>query len=635
MDSTLPDFPLHPWPPIVGRHAAAGPVSDPRGGDSSALDPRHDEQPGPAPLRNGDLDGYRRRRGAGAPFKDNYEALLRELPAEVADRLTQLQKESRAAWLFELPRGEQALLVGNALSGLVQPLASVGFQVTLLDPWADRAELALDAAEAVVPTRVRRVPWTGRVPLPFGDRSFDLVIDEELPTDRSWLDELRRVCDGELLVQGDNRWGYKRSSGRYWDYRVPGPIEYLREGLAPGHGERSLGAYRRSLSDPEFAEPRAYALYPHRRDFAHVVALDASHPSLCIGPAERRNPPKIWAQRLGLFRHLTPSFALLLQRRERIPLPVRIDTILTELAERIGEPAPRAEHLIGTRGNTALIQTRLPGASPEDPRGRWTLHVPLCVHHGPALDRHIESLRRVAEQFPEVPVPEALFAGELDGVWLTCERRLGGEASHHWIGAHPAADRLIRSASKNLAALVTRATTPLDSREFAELVEDRLEVLLRGDLSERSKRALEALVSQAKEVLLGSSLPRMLVHGDLRAKHVQATSEGQPLGYLDWGTARGDDLPGYDLVHLLVHNRKQRHGERDDEAWRKLRERRGIRPSEREALEGYFDSLGIDEASADALLSLYPLFVGHTAEAHWPFSRPAWFEKHFDLDAEA
>lgn len=615
---TLPQHPAPEWPAIRGEVPAA---------PATRVDP--------APLAEGDLRAYRARKAEGLPFKANYEALLRELPPDRADRLTQLQKESRGAWLFEIPRGPHALLVGNALSGVVQPLASVGYGVSLLDPSPDRAELALDAAESTVGGCVRVVTLGAGARLPFDDRAFDLVIHEDWPSHPDMIDEMRRVCAGELVVQGDNRWGYKRSSGKYWDYRVPGPLEYLAEGLAPKHGERSLGAYRRALAHPEFRRPRAYALYPHRRDFAHVVALDRSTPRLCIGPAERRNLPKVWAQKLGLFRHLTPSFGLVLPRRGRAELPSRMDTVLAKLADRIGEPMPTAEHLIGTRGNTALVQTHVPGSDPEDPRGRWTLHVPLCVHHGPALARHLQSLRDVAEHAPTVPVPEALFGGEVDGVWLTCERRLGDEAAHHWIGNPHVADRLARCASGHLASLTTRAADPLTSAEFESFVEERLEVLLRGDLDPASKQALRRLVDAARDVLVGASMPRVHVHGDLRAKHVQSTAEGEPLGYLDWGTARNVDVPGYDLVHLLVHNRKQRHGERDDVAWRKLRERQGIRPAEREALDGYFERLKIDDGAADALVSLYPLFVGHTAEAHWPFSRPAWFEKHFELRDES
>lgn len=583
----------------------------------------------PDPPIPGELAPFFRARAAGLDFRDAFEALLRALPEARADRLMQLRKESRGAWLALLStRSGEALLAGDSLSGAAIPLAAFGHRVTLLDPSRERLALALDAAAQQVPGRVRGVVGGANGRLPFADARFDLVVSEEPRFD---LDELRRVARGELFALRDNRLGYKRSSGRTGDFHVPSPFEYALGALRPPRGERTLAGWRRAASSADFAPPRAFALYAHRRDFAQVVALDARWPRLAIGPNERRNVAKLAAHALGLFPTFAPSFAIHAKRRELMDLPTRAERWLVELAERLGEVRPALEHLIATRGNTAVLLSAVPGARDEDPCGRFALHVPMDQRHVRGLELHMDSLRRVRDQFPRVPVPEPLFVGEIDGVWMTCERRLGGVAAHQVARNAERADALLARAAEHLAELRTAPARAFDARDFERELEPRFELLFQRLPEPDTRRGLEGLRERARRELEGLALPRVLAHGDLRAKHMQLARDGSVLGYLDWGTAEGAELPGRDLLHLLVHARKQIGSEREGESWRRLLEPSALRAGERRALAIYREGLGFDERAWTALALVYPVLVGHTAESNWPHTRPGWFARGFGI----
>ena len=118
------------------------------------------------------------------------------------------------------------------------------------------------------------------------------------------------------------------------DFHIPGPLAFARRALVPSDGERSLRGYRKLLREQGFAPVRCFALYPHRREFSQVVALDEPLPALAVGRRERENRIKVAARSLGLFPLFTPSFALIGARK---PLTPRFERILDTLAERTGE----------------------------------------------------------------------------------------------------------------------------------------------------------------------------------------------------------------------------------------------------------------------------------------------------------
>jgi hypothetical protein len=103
------------------------------------------------------------------------------------------------------------------------------------------------------------------------------------------------------------------------------------------------------------------------------------------------------------------------------------------------------------------------------------------------------------------------------------------------------------------------------------------------------------------------------------------------LAYLDWGTAEMPGLPYQDLLYLVVHQRKQEQDLSAGDAWRLVRDRRGLREDEARALDGYARRTGIDTETARALEQAYPVFVAAMAEKNWDYSRPRWLHRQFAI----
>ena len=565
---------------------------------------------------------------AGRPFKAVLEELLRALEPSQADAMMLRIKESRGTWsLLAEPGGGRALFLGDPLSGTVTALAFLGFQVTIVDGDPGRITLAMIRDRSLAGGRARAVR---AVParLPFVDRGFDLVA-AELPGgggfEDSVLGELRRVCKGSLALVADNRLAYKRSTGLRGTFRVPGPLEWIARVARPESSERTLAAYRRLISG-EASSVRAFALYPDARDFSHVVSLDGPRPALTIGPKERQNKLKMAARAAGLFRHFTPSFAIL-SSRQRGGEP-RLERILSQLAERLEEPAPEADVLVATRSNVALVLTAPAGRAPDGGAGCWSLHIPLGPQKADMTRRHFGFLERIRGEFPAIPVPEPLFLGELDGVLVSCERRLPGLSAPQITGDRERTRRLYGDPRKLAASLILGPASPLSEEEYERFVADRFRFVGRQCAVPETERRIERAVDSARERLVGTSFPRVLYHADLRSKHVQIREDGSVLGILDWGASEEEFLPYVDLAHLVGHQRKQELDCSPAESWRMLRER-DLQPHERELLEGYAADLSLPRELVEVVEEFHPLFVAGMAERNWDYSRPRWVHRQF------
>jgi aminoglycoside phosphotransferase (APT) family kinase protein len=609
------------------------------------LQPAH--APSPWPLEPGSLDRTFGRALSGMPFRTTLEALLLDISEERAERLMLLLREARGAWFPLLcARGGELLFIGNAISGTVTPLCDAGYRVTVLDRSLDRLRFARLRNEAHSPDRTELVAGGDAERLPFSDGSFDVVVQEgglpgargaESPDERDagrtfahQISECRRVSRGELVLVADNRLAYKRSSGRRGAFRVPGPFEYLSAALAPERGERTLAGYRRALTNAGCRSVRAFALYPHSGDFSHVVAIDEKTPALTIGPMERKNRLKLAGRALGLFPVLTPSFALI-GERPRSSDPTRIERVLSELAERIGEPTPVIEQLVSTRGNTAIIHTSIPGAPDTEPRGRWTLHLPLAPKNIPQCERHYRTLELLRARFPSVPVPEPLFLGRADGVSVTCERRARGWTAPQRTGDVRRIARMLRDTAEHFAKLVVREPAPFTEEHFAEQVHARFELAAAHAAVPSTIANLRRMEDELRERLIGKKIARVIYHADMRAKHVQIDPDGRVTAYLDWGTAEPAGLPYQDLLQLIVHERKQEAGLTAAAAWALVREREALRDYEREALETYAQAVGLDDETCRASELMYPVLVAAMAEKNWAYSRPRWLHQQFGL----
>jgi aminoglycoside phosphotransferase (APT) family kinase protein len=585
-------------------------------------------------LAPGFLRPHLARLEAGAPFREVLEALLLEVPPATAERLGLVLREGRGAWLPLLATsGGRALLVGDALSGTAHALAALGFVPTLLDTDEERLALERFRCEALVGVRPETVRFDDGPRLPFEDASFDLVVREAGATapPAGWRHderELWRVCRGELVVTADNRLGYKRSLGARGRFAVTRPLELVARALRPGPGVRTLAGHRRALSLPGAGAPRALALYPSAADFTHVVALDEPAPRLHIGPKERRNRLKMVGHRLGLFPWLTPSFALV-ARRSGVAARPRIERVLDALAEETGEERPRLDEWIATRGNCVVALTRPARGDGEE--GRWCLHVALGPHKHAQVERHDRVIRELWEAGSPVPVPEPIWSGELEGLRLTCERRLRGLTAPQRSGEAPVMRRMFEEVARHLERLVEEPPETLDEADFRRHFAWRFEVVARHCGREATRRNLERLRDETRERVLGRAMPRVLQHADLRSKHVQIDDTGGVLGFLDWGSSRSLDVPYFDLLQLLVHEEKQARGGRVGDAWRRLLLEERLPGWARETLDGHAAAIGLDPEVARAVERAFPVFVAAMAESNWDYSRPRWVHRSFDL----
>ena len=560
-----------------------------------------------------DFEHFFRREEQGCTYRRALEALLLELDDAAADLLALELREGRAAWLTQLcASGGRALFAGKASSGTLTALALQGFTLDVLDLDAQRARFAAFRAREQTAGRVTFVQR------PTGPYRL-VVLEDGLPAQLAPFVELLEP-EGELVLVADNRLGYKRSLGKKGEFAVPGPFAYARLALARDSRERTLGGYRRALRRAGASEVEGFALYPHRLDFSHVVALESAYPALTIGPMEQKNRLKLAGKALGFFPLLAPSFALVARRSQG--QKKRIERVLGALAERLGERTPQVEAIVATRGNSAVVHTRA-GAE-------WTLHVPLAPKNIPQTERHFRALGEVRARFPALPVPEPLFFGTLEGLTFSCERRLPGWSAPRDCGIEARRKRTLMQLAEILPRLVVRAAQPLDESTFEAQIAARFRIVIEHAALPATIAALEQRLSQARVQLLGKSLPLVFYHADLRAKHVQVDEQGNVLGIMDWGTAEAEGLPYFDLLQLLVHELKQEHGFSVGEAWRRVCARE-IRNYERAALERYCAAVGIDAETATAIEQLFPVLVAAMAEKNWDYSRPRWLHRQFGI----
>lgn len=589
----------------------------------------------PDPLTSDELAPTLAALDAGEDFKSALEALLLRIPLEKAELLMLLLREGRGAWhlLCEAPGGE-ALFIGNAFSGTVQALAASGYAVTVCDHSAQRLAFCAHRTRQWTVGEAQTVALDAAQRLPFDDDAFDLVVQEEgAPSsskDRAHsIGECRRVARGELVLVADNRLGYKRSSGWRGRFEVPSPPRWVLDAIRAPRGERNLGGWRKALRFPGCERAEAWSLYPTSLDFTFVAGIDEDRPQLYVGPKERQNPLKVLGQRLGLFGALSPSFALRSARTDRPRTPRRLERILDALAQRLGEPAGRIDHLVATRGNSAVVLTR--GDEHAGGAGDWCLHLPLSRQQRVQIERHHDVLERLPVEHPGFPAPRALFRGELEGLWMSVERRLPGLGAPQLAGESAPIERMLRETAERMTELAVGPPEPLDAERFAELVTTRFDLVRRFVAEPQVERALDRMHDECRERLLGTELPLVLHHADLRSKHLQVTPEGSLIGVLDWGSSTDRDLPYFDLLHLVVHERKQADGLSPAAAWRQLLEEGGLRPTEREPLARYAEALRLPEEACEALERAYPVLVAAMAEGNWDYSRPRWLERMFQI----
>lgn len=567
------------------------------------------------------------------------ESTLLELDRQAAGRWMMLLREGRAAFLPMLSTGGTALLIGNAGSGAALALLRAGYRLLLADRCHLRAQGALAYLRALLGAAapVAALCFDGER-LPLAERSIDLIVRESpapplgLPLGPA-LPELARVARREVLIAAENRLAYKRSSGERADFRLLSPLELLRRLARPRAGEAALVEQRRRLRRAGFDPERSFALYPHSHDWSHLLALDGPRPRLTVGPMERKNRLKLLAQRAGCVPWFAPSFALLARAPGAAPGPAAWRGLLERAARAAGEPVPELDVLIATRGNTAVLQTCLPGSDERDPRGRFTLHLALSPQQEVQARRHFARLLEIRARFPAFPIPAPLHEEQGPVGHATAERRLPGHTAAQFTGRAEVLGPLYARLSEALAGLTVAPAVPLARSEFERLFAARVELVARRAAVASTRRALEGFGRAAEEQLLGVPFPRVLYHADLRAKHVMTDPRGRCFGILDWGSSEPADLPYFDLLNLILHDRKQAAGRSIAWAWGLVRDLgpAGLYPHEKQALEDYAARLALPAIYCRTIERIYPLLVSAMAEANWDYSRPRWVHENFAL----
>lgn len=565
-----------------------------------------------------------------AGYRRALEDLLSDVSEDTSDALMMLMKESRGAWGVFLGAGAGRLLFcGNALSGSVVALATLGFDVVVVDRSEERLRWSAERSKDLTPGRAHFLLGGTSALLPFVDGAFDVCVQEDgLPSAATdWghdLEELRRCARHEILVTSDNRLGYKRSTGRRGAFRRD-PRVFISEVVRPSRGERTLPGTRSAVRGP-WEHSTAYSLYPHAREFSHIVALDARRPRLTIGPREKTNHLKMWGKRAGLFRWMTPSFAVQASRG-RVHKR-RIERILEGVAAHLEVETPTLDIAVATRSNNVLVLT---DRARPDEDGSWAIHIALQPCKLQMVRSHFDWLTKIRASFPGVPVPEPLFAGVVDGVDLAVARRIGGLSGTEVTGDRPRTARMIAGVTAILKDLVEPNTTELTDELFEQLVGDRVRLVLEHVRTAPTRRDLEERMARLRQALLGRKLRLATYHADMRSKHVRVSPDGDVLGILDWGASEARFLPLADLLQLIVHQRKQESGAPFGSAWRTLCDPKNRVTYETEALERYAEHVGLEASDVDVLLDAFPLFVAGMAERNWDFSRPHWVARQFGI----
>lgn len=551
-------------------------------------------------------------------------------------------REALGAAVLLAPTSPQArtLVAGSGVLGTSAALAALGAEVTLIDTDLDGMRLAR-ARSAGAPGRIEAVLGGDSQQLPFEDGSFDRVVlpdapsglpraQYESPADAwlRWLREAARVltANGILVAFTTNRFAYKRFGGVHGSYLRPSASGVIHQ-LSGAAGDRTARGYKKSLHGAGFSRVLGYSPYVSHLDYSMLVNLNTRMPPyLEIGRRERANLPKWWGFRAGLFEAFTPSFVWIAGRSGRIEPSAleRAAAIALERAFAVREE-PVIERVLATRGNAVIAWIRARGrSSSHDLLLRW----PLCAKEQRLGAAHLELIDRIRAKDPRVPVPRSYGAHELEGCRVYLEEWLPGENSSQQTGEATLRQRTLSELAQSLSRLADRPA-PLRDSDLEEVVFARgRRVAARLRDPEMAER-VERLSRRVGSMLRGRAVPLVMSHGDLRAKHVLVDAQGGVTGLLDWGTARERNLPLFDLLHFILHDRKQElHDPLDAAAIRALHPR-SFRPHEEAALADYCARAGVDAEARRACELWYPIEVATTAYDHWDFDRPRWVESNF------
>lgn len=577
-------------------------------------------------------------------FRGAFEELLVNVSPRAAAVAEWGMRESvgAAALLRPAPDGEATLalptlILGSGFLGTAPAVARFDREVIVVDDDPARIQF-VNLRAAASNLNIRGLHLSSGAPLPFPDAFFRSIIIPDAPGGlpnykkggslQFWLREARRTLrpGGDFIMLCANRFAYKRFTGMHGRFEQGGIGGYAKRALFTNTEERGASGYRASLREAGLVLYNEYSAYVSHLDYHYIAALDRKQfPRLEIGRKEKKNLLKWIGYRAGLFPRLTPSFIFCATTaaNEKIRNNTILDGVARDAVARAGGilQKPRVEHLLATRGNAAIAM--IGGDGPG-----VIARVPLCAKEDRLGALHLQISERLRTTIPNFPAPRAFGEIVSNGARVFVEERLDGYNSAQYIGDDASRRRTYLQLAERLAKLIIK-TTVLDESALEEVLYSRARHAAARVRDERTALLITKTAAAAGKLLKGKACPLVLSHGDLRAKHCLVRADGTITGILDWGTAREPNLPLFDLIHFIIHDRKQQFEETLDAAAIRTLLPRNFSPFEAPAVEQYCSELALDADVRRACELLYPLEVAATAFYNWDYDRPRWVETNF------
>ncbi|NPV65884.1 MAG: aminoglycoside phosphotransferase family protein [Anaerolineae bacterium] len=237
--------------------------------------------------------------------------------------------------------------------------------------------------------------------------------------------------------------------------------------------------------------------------------------------------------------------------------------------------------------------------------------------------------------------PEPLASGQLDGQPYFVERALPGIEARLLLHDRAADERLHRAALRTITQLHRRtaAEVRVDAEALERWVERPMGALLRVVVNRPRARLHEGALERVREelhaFLTGQTLTVSWIHGDFWASNLLVRADGSAInGIVDWDRAAPQELPAFDILHLLLQRRKLLAGQREmGPTVSGLLRGEGWTPMERVLLTESVVAPAVETESGHALLLLYwlhylALYLAQNPARAWD---EGWVSKNLEV----
>jgi Phosphotransferase enzyme family len=201
----------------------------------------------------------------------------------------------------------------------------------------------------------------------------------------------------------------------------------------------------------------------------------------------------------------------------------------------------------------------------------------------------------------------------IEGLAVHCERRRAGWPADRRAFSAGDAARWLDQAATFLAGLGLPGADPLGSGALAMRCGTWRELASQQLRSSTAARSVERLVEQACTRLAGVELRAVVMHGDLRPRHLLVDGRSNVTGFIHWSLGDSAGLPGLDLVHLHLHLEAMRRCETLGAALQRLLAAEDSERPEHQPLWRYSSALGISRNALLSIARLHPLYLASIA----------------------